>query len=95
MSVGDARAQIGLDVGLKFSVNILKELGKVNKGLLVSSLECLLETLKQYRPGALYSCDRVAYQLDENLNEARDFLVEEVHQALAAAKGGRALSAEE
>ena len=40
------------------------------------------------------SCDRTAYQLDENLNEARDFLLEEIHSALAAAKGGRVLSAE-
>ena len=46
MGVSDARAQIGLAVGLKFSINILKELGKVNKDLLVSSLQCLLDTLK-------------------------------------------------
>jgi len=46
MGVSEARSQIGLDIGLKFSVNILRELGKVNKDLLVSSLQCLLDTLK-------------------------------------------------
>jgi hypothetical protein len=68
----------------------LRELGKVNKDLLISSLECLLDTFKQYRPGVLYSAgDRMAYQLDENLNEARDFLLEEVNHIL---DGGKALS---
>lgn len=76
-----------LDTGFKFSVNLLRELGKVNKGLLVSCLHSLLESLRQYRPGSLYhAVDRLAYQLDENLNEARDFLVDEVTQILKESK---------
>jgi len=39
----------------------------------------LLDSLKQYRPGALYSAtDKMSYQLDQNLNAGRDFLVEEI-----------------
>ena len=83
-SVADTRSQLSLDTGLKFSMNILRELGKVNRELMTSSLQCLLDTLKQYRPGSLYSTqDRMAYQLDENLNEARDFLVDEIDQILS------------
>ena len=81
LSVGEARTQVSLDVGLKFSINLLKELGQVNKGLLTSSLQCLLDSLKQYRPGALYcATDRMSYQMDQNLNIARDFLLEEINE---------------
>jgi hypothetical protein len=59
----------------------LRELSKQNLPLLVSSLQTLLDSLKQYRPGALYSAtDKMSYQLDINLNQGRDFLVDEINK---------------
>jgi len=43
--------------------------------------------MKQYRPESLYSAtDRLTYQLDINLNEARDFLVDEVNELIRESK---------
>lgn len=85
--VQEARTQIGLDTGLKFSMNLLRELGKTNPPMLTSSLRSLLDSLTEYRPGALYSAtDRMGYQLDENLNQARELLVEIVGEVVANAK---------
>jgi hypothetical protein len=92
-SVQEARTQIGLDAGLKFSMNLLRELGKTSPSLLASSLRSLLDSLAEYRPGALYSAtDRMGYQLDENLNQAREFLVKIIGEVAAKAK---ALTAEQ
>jgi len=47
-----------------------------------------LASLAEYRPGALYSAtDRMGYQLDENLNQAREHLVEIVGGIVGKAKG--------
>jgi hypothetical protein len=64
LSIADARAQIGFDTGISLSLNLLKELGTSSPGqsLLISSLKVLLESLKAYRPGALYSVsDRMSF----------------------------------
>lgn len=88
VGVHEARTQIGLDTGLKFSMNLLRELGKTNPAVLTSSLHSLLDSLAAYRPGALYSAtDRMGYQLDENLNQARELLVEIIGEVTAKAKG--------
>jgi hypothetical protein len=89
LGVSEARSQIGLDTGLWLSMSLIKEIANVNPDLLTSSLTSLLESLKQYRPGALYSAtDRAGYQIDLNLNEARDFLLQKVHIHLKESQKG-------
>lgn len=59
------------------SVNLLMEISKYNKKLLASSLNQMLVMLKKHRPGSLYTAtDKMGYQIDQNINESRDFLVE-------------------
>lgn len=87
LSIADARAQIGVDTGISLSLNLLRELGHLTnpsgENLLTSSLSVLLESLKAYRPGALYSVsDRMSFQLDQSLNEAREFLAENLERHL-------------
>ena len=48
-----------------------------------NSLQGLQDSISQYSPGALYSAeDRMAYQLDDNLNHAREELVEMIGEIL-------------
>lgn len=44
-----------LETGLKFSLNLLNEFGKIDKSSLKNSLGQLLQSLKDQRPGCLYS----------------------------------------
>lgn len=70
-----------LETGLKFSLNLLNEFGKIDKSSLKNSLGQLLQSLKDQRPGCLYSTtDKNAFQLDENLNEARELLTNIINQ---------------
>ena len=58
-------------------MDLLKKLGKQNLDIMNSSLQGLQDSMSQYSPGALYSAvDRMGYQLDDNLNQAREELVE-------------------
>lgn len=45
-SMSDARIAMGFDLGLGMSINLMSEIGKYNKKLLVGSLTSLLGTLK-------------------------------------------------
>ena len=48
-----------------------------------SSLQGLHDSMSQYTPGALYSAvDRMGYQLDDNLNQAREQLVEMIQEIM-------------
>lgn len=78
---------MSLDVGLALSLNLLKELYSVNINLLTGSLTTLLDSLRQYPPGALYQAtDRMGYQIDANLNQARDFFIEKIRAILSTGK---------
>jgi hypothetical protein len=46
----NARTQLGLEVGLKFSLSILKEVRKLSQDMLVSSLSYLYQALADTTP---------------------------------------------
>ena len=69
------RVQVGLESGFKFSLSLLKEIKSINKDMLVNSLEYLYQTLRFAEPGSLYSTDKLSFMIDQNLNDARGFLV--------------------
>lgn len=69
------RVQVGLESGFKFSLSLLKEIKSINKDMLVNSLEYLYQTLRFAEPGSLYSTDKLSFMIDQNINDARGFLV--------------------
>lgn len=76
IGVSESRILLCLDTSLKFSLNLLVQIGKTNIDFLNSSLKELNASLNQYLPGDLYSAsDRMGYQLDDNLNNAREQLI--------------------
>lgn len=72
----NARTQLGLEVGLKFSLSILKEVRKLSQDMLVSSLSYLYQALSDTTPQALYGTDKESLLYDSSVNDARSFLVE-------------------
>ena len=56
---------------------LLKELKGVNNGaLLITSLEHMIQTLKQVEPGSFHTGDKLSYVLDRSLNDARNFIMD-------------------
>jgi hypothetical protein len=60
---------------MSLALNLLKEINQQPFGMSIVTRTFLqlIEQLRNYRPGAIYSSqDKSSYQLDFNLNEARD-----------------------
>ena len=45
----------------------------------MQSLEYLYQTLRWAEPGSLYANDKISFMVDSNLNDARGFLQELIH----------------
>lgn len=73
-SQADARTQLGLEVGLKFSLSVLREIRVLSPAMLVSSLSYLLEALTSTIPDSLYGTDKESLLYDSSINDARSFL---------------------
>jgi len=72
----DHRVQVGLESGFKFSLSLLKEVRSLNQDMLINSLEYLYQTLRWADPRSLYSTDKVSLMIDQNINDARNFMVD-------------------
>lgn len=72
----NARTQLGLEVGLKFSLSVLKEAKALSPALLESSLGYIYQALCDTTPQSLYGTDKESLLYDNTINDARDFFVE-------------------
>lgn len=81
-SSSSQRFQIGLQGGMKFVINLLKEIRGLSKmkqqgfpeSILINSLEYMYQAMKETPRGSLYNTDYVSFMIDQNINEARTFL---------------------
>jgi hypothetical protein len=72
----NARTQLGLEIGLKFSLSILKEVRNISQAMLDSSLQYLYQALADTSAQSLYGTDKESLLYDSTINDARSFLVE-------------------
>ena len=72
----NARTQLGLEVGLKFSLSVMKEIRVLSKDMLHNCLSYLYTALSDTTPSSLYGTDKESLLYDGSINDARSFLID-------------------
>lgn len=74
----NARTQLGLEVGLKFSLSVMKEIRVLSKDMLHNCLSYLYSALTDTTPSSLYGTDKESLLYDSSINDARAFLIDQI-----------------
>lgn len=74
----NARTQLGLEVGLKFSLSVMKEIRVLSKDMLHNCLSYLYTALSDTTPSSLYGTDKESLLYDGSINDARSFLIDQI-----------------
>lgn len=64
-----------MNVGLKFGLSLIKEIYDVSPQMMEAALKHLYQALCESPAQGLFGTDLLAFQQDQTLNDARDYLL--------------------